>query len=87
LGSESHRSWGVESGADRGSELGCSFVLKVLALCDQELGSWCSRAVSRGAFGELVDVATGDVAASLAASLAEGPVGAGEGVDAVVVGA
>jgi hypothetical protein len=32
LGSESHRSWVVESGADRGSELGCPFVLKVLAL-------------------------------------------------------
>jgi len=38
-----------------------------------------------GAFGALVDVAAGDVA-WLAASLAEGPVGAGKGVDAVVVG-
>jgi len=39
LGSESHRSWVLESGADRGSELGCPFVLKVLAVRDLEPGS------------------------------------------------
>jgi hypothetical protein len=40
LGSESHRSRVVESGADRGSVLGCPFVLKVPALRDLVPGSW-----------------------------------------------